>query len=258
MNFLNCDILDGFKTLQDNSVDLIVTSPPYNVGIEYDTWNDVMSYKDYFDWVGKWIQESYRVLKDDGRIAINIPFEVNMIKANSGRVLISSDYWQIMKQIGFNWFGLVRLKELATQRVKFTAWGSYLSPSCPYIHNAEECILIAYKKEKKKVIQGEIDLTKEEFVEFVSGEWGYRAETHGLTMANYSLDIPEKAIKILTFKGETVLDPFSGSGTTGLAAVKLGREFIGFEISKKYYKIGKNRIQDYIDKQNCSLKDFMS
>lgn len=254
---LNCDIMDGFKQLDNGCVDLIVTSPPYNVGIEYDTWNDVMSYESYFDWVDKWLKESYRVLKDDGRIAINIPFEVNMIKSNAGRVLISSDYWQKMKEIGFNWFGLVRLKEISTQRARFTAWGSYLSPSCPYCHNSEECVLLAYKKNPKKQTKGETDLTKQEFVEFVSGEWGYRAETHGLTMANFSEDFPKKAIKFLTYIGETVLDPFCGSGTTGLSCVKLKRDFIGFEISEKYAKIAKNRIQDYIDTQNCALRDMI-
>lgn len=260
-NILNIDILKGFETLQDNSVDLIVTSPPYNVGIEYDSWNDLMSKEEYFVWVDKWLSECFRVLKNDGRIAINVPFEVNMKKQNEngkgeGRVFISAEYWQHMMNIGFGFFGIVRLEELATQRVKFTAWGSYLSPSCPYIHNAEECVILAYKNNYKKEDKGETDLTKEEFVEYVSGCWKYRAETRGLTMANFSEDLPYKAIKLLTYKNETVLDPFTGSGTTGLVATKLQRNFIGFEISEKYFKVATNRIQDYIDRQNCSLSEM--
>jgi site-specific DNA-methyltransferase (adenine-specific) len=229
-----------------------------NVGIEYDSWVDSLSKDSYFEWVRLWLVECYRVLKLDGRIAINVPFEVNMIKSNSGRVNMSAEYWKTMQMVGFQWFGFVRLKERSTQRVKFTAWGSWQSPSCPYIHNAEECVLLAYKESSKKINKGITDLTKEDFVELVSGEWEYRAETQGLTMANYSEDIPMKAIKLLTWQDDMILDPFSGSGTTGVAALKLNRNFIGFEISKQYYKIAYDRIQYEIDKKNCTLNSFIS
>jgi site-specific DNA-methyltransferase (adenine-specific) len=217
-----------------------------------------MSKDEYFNWVNDWLSECLRVLKQDGRIAINIPFEVNMKHNTNERVFISSEYWERMRRIGFKWFGIVRLEEIAAQRSRFTAWGSYLSPSMPYCYNAEECVLLAYKDSPKKLQKGETDLTKEDFIEYVSGCWKYRAETHGLTMANFSLDIPFKTIKLLTWKNDLVLDPFCGSGTTGLACAHLERNFIGFEISEKYTKISKNRIQDHIDKQNCALIDFMN
>jgi len=252
-NIMNTDILEGFKTLEDDSIDLIVTSPPYNVSIKYDSWNDTMSKDDYFDWVGQWLQECYRVLKEDGRIAINIPFEVNMKQCNE-RVFISSEYWQIMKTM-FHFFGMIRLDEVAAQRC-LTSWGSWLSPSFPYIHNAEECVILAYKNSPKKLRKGETDMTKEEFIEYVSGEWKYRAETHGLTMANFSLDIPMKAIKLLSWVGDTVLDPFNGSGTTGVAAVQSNRNYIGFEISPKYHAIAVDRVQHEVDKGNCALTDM--
>lgn len=225
------------------------------MGIEYDKWDDILPITQYFVWVNKWLKESYRVLKSDGRIAINIPFEVNMKQSNE-RVMISSEYWQIMKEVGFKFFGMARLKEVATQRARFTAWGSWLSPSQPYIHNGEECVILAYKEKPNKEVKGETELTKKEFVEYVSGEWSYFAETHGLTKANYSLDIPEKAIKILTYKGETVLDCFTGSGTTGVAAIKLGRDFIGFEISPNYHKIALDRVQHIIDKRDNTLNEL--
>ncbi|MDD5651747.1 MAG: site-specific DNA-methyltransferase [Candidatus Nanoarchaeia archaeon] len=252
----NIDIIEGFKTLKDSSIDLVCCSPPYNIGIEYDSWNDLMTFNDYFDWSKRWLTECYRVLKDDGRIALNIPFEVNMKHNDIGRIFLTSEYWNIMKSIGFKWFGLVRLNEMSSQRVKFTAWGSYLSPSSPYIYNCEECVLLAYKKTHVKEIKGESDLTKEEFVECVNGLWNYRAETQGLTQACYSLDIPTKAIKMLTYKENVILDPFTGSGTTGVAAIKLNRNFIGFEISKKYSDIAKDRIQYEVDKKNCSLNEM--
>ena len=67
----NMDCVEGLKQLDDNSIDLIVTSPPYNVGIDYDTWKDKMPWEDYLAWCKKWLSECFRVLKDDGRICIN-------------------------------------------------------------------------------------------------------------------------------------------------------------------------------------------
>lgn len=252
----NADVMAGFECSPDESVGLIVTSPPYNVGIEYDSWNDVMPRQSYLAWCEMWLKECYRVLKPDGRIAINIPFEANMIKSGDGRVMIVSDYWHIMEKIGFKLFGLIRLEEKQAERSKFTAWGSYMSPSCPYIYNPDECVILAYKELPKKITQGETDLTKEEFVEYVSGVWKYKAETKGLTMANFSLDIPMKAIKILSFKKDTVLDPFMGSGTTGVACMLLDRYFIGFEISPRYHAIAEDRIQYAVDRGNCALGEL--
>ncbi len=252
-NILNVDILEGFKIIPNDSIDLIVTSPPYNVNIQYDSWNDEMPKDDYFSWVQEWLVECHRVLKDDGRIAINIPFEVKM-KASDQRVFIVSDYWEIMKKM-FKFFGMVRLDEVAHERL-LTAWGSWLSPSGPYIHNAEECVILAYKNSPKKLQKGETDLTKEEFIEYVSGIWKYKAETRPLTKVCFSEEIPYKAIKLLTWKGDTVLDCFCGSGTTGVAAIKTGRKFIGFEISKKYHAIAVDRVQYEVDKGNCALQDM--
>ena len=248
----NCDILDGFKNLKDSSVDLVVTSPPYNVSIDYNAWNDSMPAKDYFNWVDKWLSECHRVINSGGRIAINIPFEVNM-KHDGQRVFIVSEYWQLMKKY-FNFFGMIRLDEAAPQR-SLTAWGSYLSPSSPYIHNAEECVLLAYKDSPKKLEKGQTDLTKKEFIEFVSGQWKYQANTRPLTKVE---DIPYKAIKLLSWKGDTVLDPFSGSGTTAVVCTKLERDFVGFEISEEYYKISVDRVQHEVDKRNCALQDMFN
>ena len=143
-----------------------------------------------------------------------------------------------MRKIGFKWAGLVDLIEAQSQRVKYTAWGSYLSASAPYIYNPKECLIIAYKNDWKKG-KGESSLTKEEFIEYVSGMWEYRAETKGLTKANYSLDIPMKAIKILSFVNDIVLDPFLGQGTTIKACKILNRKYIGIDISKRYCQVAR-------------------
>jgi len=247
---LNCDILKGFKNIKDDSVDLIITSPPYNVGIKYDNWNDKLSVKKYYKFVALWLKECYRVLRDDDRIAINIPLEVNMKEGeDSNRLFIVSDYWNIMDKIGFKWFGLARLQENAPHRVKYTAWGSYKSPSSPYIYNAEECVLLAYKNVKKKIKKGRTKITKEDFVKGVTGMWSYTAETHGLTMANFSLDIPFTAINMLSWEKDVVMDPFMGSGTTAVACIKTKRKFIGIEISNNYFNVSIKRIDKFLYKK---------
>ncbi len=263
----NIDCVEGMKKLPDNCIDLVVTSPPYNVDIPYDTHKDNDEMDVYFEWCKVWLGEIYRVLKDDGRIAINIPYEVN-VQDRGGRVFITSEYWQMMKQIGFGFFGLVDLKEVSPHRSKTTAWGSWMSPSSPYIYNPKECMILAYKKDYKKNEKGvpqwgnteEIvgenkngdpkvkkiysELDKKEFMSLVYGQWEYQPDTRPLTKATFSFDIPMKAIKILTYKGDIVLDPFSGSGTTALIAKMLRRNYIGFELSENYTKIARQRISE--------------
>ncbi len=231
------DCLEVMKDIVFNSIDLVVTSPPYNCGIKYDVYNDNLEYSEYLKFTKRWLSQVFRLLKDTGRIALNIPYEVNLHE-RGGRIFLASDYWQLMKDIGFKWAGLIDLIETQAQRVKYTAWGSYLSASAPYIYNPKECLIIAYKNNWKKG-KGESSLTKEEFIEYVSGMWKYRAETKGLTKANFSLDIPLKAIKILSFVNDIVLDPFVGSGTTIKACKMLKRKYIGIEISKRYCQIAR-------------------
>jgi site-specific DNA-methyltransferase (adenine-specific) len=268
----NMDCVKGMGLLPESCIDLVVTSCPYNVGIGYDVHKDDDPMEDYLKWSKNWLSEVYRVLKDDGRIALNIPYEIN-VKERGGRIFMASEFWQIMKEIGFGFFGIVDLEEDSPHRSKTTAWGSWLSPSSPYIYNPKECVILAYKKEYKKIEKGvsSWDYTEElvevegkdgepstmknkkiysqedkkEFMELVFGQWKYFADTKSLTKATYSLDIPMKAIKILTYKNDIVLDCFSGSGTTALAAKKLDRRYIGFELSPNYTEISKKRLEQF-------------
>ena len=147
----------------------------------------------------------------------------------------------------FGFAGIVDLDEKAPQKVKFSAWGSWLSASAPYMHNPKECILLGFKDQWKKLEKGESwydgsQESKKEFMEYVSGMWGYFAETRGMTDANFSLDIPDKAIKFMTYKDDLVLDPFMGSGTTPMACVTLSRNYIGIEREDEYFKIANARV----------------
>jgi site-specific DNA-methyltransferase (adenine-specific) len=258
------------ENLPESCVDLIVTSPPYNVGIDYDSYDDKQSMEDYWQFTKDWLSESYRLLKDDGRIAVNIPYEVN-VQDRGGRILFMSEFYQIMKNLGFKFYGLVDLDENSPHRSKTTAWGSWMSPSSPYIYNPKECVILAYKKDRIKKVKGEpqwkgelVDLEQEdgtikqkmmyqeedkkEFMSLVYGQWEYFADTKQQTKATFSMDIPMNAIKILTYKNDIVLDPFTGSGTSLVAAEVSGRRWIGIELSENYTKVAKERVQHFIDK----------
>jgi site-specific DNA-methyltransferase (adenine-specific) len=264
----NC--VNVMANLPESCVDLIVTSPPYNVGIDYDSYDDKQSMEDYWQFTKDWLSESYRLLKDDGRIAVNIPYEVN-VQDRGGRILFMSEFYQIMKNLGFKFYGLVDLDENSPHRSKTTAWGSWMSPSSPYIYNPKECVILAYKKDRIKKVKGEpqwkgelVDLEQEdgtikqkmmyqeedkkEFMSLVYGQWEYFADTKQQTKATFSMDIPMNAIKILTYKNDIVLDPFTGSGTSLVAAEVSGRRWIGIELSENYAKVAKERVQHFIDK----------
>jgi site-specific DNA-methyltransferase (adenine-specific) len=275
---VNGDCREVMRTMEEGSVDLIVTSPPYGVGIDYDVHDDDMIIEDYLKFSEEWLSEAYRVLKDDGRIALNIPYEINR-QAKGGRIFMVSEVWQVMKKIGFKFFGVVDLEEESPHRSRTTAWGSWMSPSAPYIYNPKECVVLAYKKNHIKKIKGEPEWVgelgekedkngvmkpktiyteeqKREFIDLVFGQWNYFADTRSLTKATFSMDIPTKAIKILTYKNDVVLDPFAGSGTSMVAAETLNRRWVGIELSPNYAKVANERVGFFVQQKRQQVLDF--
>lgn len=246
---LNGNALDVFKIIPDSSIDLIVTSPPYNVGIDYDNWNDTLPIEKYFEFVESFLKEFKRILKTDGRFVINIPLDTNMKHLGyQYRVSLLCEYYALIKKVDLQYNSIIELYESTPHRVKFTAFGSFMSASAPYIYNPKEYLLVGCNQQWKKNNKGKSDITKEEFMEIVTGIWNYKADTRWLTKANFSIDIPYKAIKAFSYVGDVVLDPFMGSGTTAVVAEQLNRKWIGIEISKNYCEIAKNRITNEICK----------
>ena len=277
---VNGDCRQVMGQMPFDSVDLIVTSPPYGVGIAYDVHDDDMLTEEYLKFTEEWLTKAYEVLKDDGRIALNIPYEVNR-QDKGGRVFIVSEVWQIMKRIGFKFYGIVDLEEESPHRSRTTAWGSWMSPSAPYIYNPKECVLLAYKKNHIKKVKGKpqwvgeydqvpdpkepgmfrnklvySDTDKREFIDLVFGQWKYFADTKSLTKATFSMDIPTKAIKILTYKNDVVLDPFAGSGTSLVAAETLDRRWIGIELSPNYCEVANSRVKPFIEGKRQQVMEF--
>jgi len=268
------DCIEVMKEMPEGWVDLIVTSPPYGVNIAYDVHDDDMEIGEYLEFTRKWLTEAYKVLKDDGRIALNIPYEINR-QSKGGRIFFVSEVYQVMKEIGFKFFGVVDLEEDSPHRSKTTAWGSWMSPSSPYIYNPKECVILAYKKVHIKKVKGEPqwkgeptlteegktkmvykDEDKKEFMELVFGQWKYFADTRSLTKATFSMDIPNKAIKILSYKNDVVLDPFNGSGTSCVAAEINDRRWVGIELSENYSNISRERIQGFVDQKRQQKLEF--
>lgn len=268
---INGDCIEVMKTFPEGSIDLLVTSPPYNVNISYDVHKDDLPMEEYYEWSKDWLKEAFRVLKDDGRIAVNVPNELN-VQERGGRILFVAEFWMMMKEVGFKFSGLVDLTEDSPHRVRQTAWGSWMSASAPYVYNPKECIILAYKKSSKKLSKGvsqwlgtptEVttedgkvknkmvyrDEDKKEFMNLVFGRWEYFADTRSLTKATFSMDIPAKAIKILSYKNDIVLDPFMGSGTSAFAAELLDRRWVGIELSPDYTEIARKRVQALIDER---------
>ena len=277
-NYLNKittgDCIEVMKGIPEGSVDLIVTSPPYGVNIAYDVHDDDMEISEYLEFTRKWMTEAYKVLKDDGRIALNIPYEINR-QAKGGRIFLVSEVYQVMKEIGFKFFGVVDLEEDSPHRSKTTAWGSWMSPSSPYIYNPKECIVLAYKKHHIKKVKGEPqwkgeptvteegknkmvyqEEDKRDFMELVFGQWKYLNDSRPMTKATFSMDIPKKAIKILSYKNDIILDPFAGSGTSCVAAEILDRRWIGIELSENYSEIASKRIQAFVDDKRQQKLEF--
>ena len=233
----DCLSKEGLLSIQDNSIDLIVTSPPYNIGIDYDSYFDDLLWKDYFEWCSKWLKECYRVLKPDGRMALNHYLSFGNAKKRLSPI---SELNLISEKIGFKHHSIAVWTDRTLANK--TAWGSFQSASAPYINCPFEGILIMFKERWKKDEKGVSDISKEEFVKLSHGAWDVRTETRGLTKANFSKDFAEKCIKLLSYQEAIVLDPFMGSGTVAVVCKENKRQYVGFEISEKYCEIIKNRL----------------
>ncbi len=184
-------------------------------------------------------QNPYRLLKDDGRFCLNIPLDKN----KGGQQSVYADIINIAKKIGFKYHATIIWNEQNISRR--TAWGSWLSASAPYVIAPVEMIAVLYKKRwKKRSGSGKSDITKEEFIEWTNGVWTFMGESKSRVghPAPFPVELPRRCIKLFSFVGDTVLDPFLGSGSTLIACVLTGRKGIGVEIDKNYCELAKNRL----------------
>ena len=240
------DVIDGLQMVNTDTVALTVTSPPYCVGINYTDRDDNQPYQEYLDWLKKVFTEVYRATKPGGRCVINIDAMTNRQddKDQEYTRCIYAHLYNLMKEIGWKFrTEIAWYKQNAVGRQ--TAWGSYASCSNPIVRRTHEYILVWSKGQWNLEGDSELsDMTKEEFCEYTLSTWFIPPETRN--MGGHPVPFPEKLveriIKLYSYRGDTVLDCFNGSGTTTYVAKALGRSYIGIDNSVDYCKYARERL----------------
>lgn len=242
LNRIFCKSSEKMEELPDNSVHLMVTSPPYNVGKEYDENLTLSEYRAFLKRV--W-SEVKRVLVPGGRACINI--------ANLGRkpyiplhVFVIED----MLELGFLMRGEI-IWNKASSGSPSTAWGSWLSAKNSTLWDIHEYILVFSKGTfTRESLKRKSTISKEEFLEFTKSVWTFPAESATKVghPAPFPVELPYRLIQLYTFEGEVVLDPFIGSGQTAIAAIKTKRHYVGYDVNEEYVKLAERRIQAFSSK----------
>ena len=237
------------RQLENESIDLVVTSPPYNVDLgnnkyhkdPYDLYNDNKDHKEYIDWLRDMFRTIKNKLVSGGRVAINIG------DGKNGSVSTHTDIVQFMvKELNYILMTTIVWNKNSTGNR--TAWGSWLSPSSPSFPCPYEFVLIFAKDSKKKIGKKEnITVTRDEFIKNTWAMWTFAPETRQRKMghrAMFPLELPRRCIQMLSYKGDMVLDPFNGLGSTCVVAKELERDYIGFDLSEEYCKKARIRIDN--------------
>ena len=230
--------------VEDNSVDLVVTSPPYNVDIQYNSHKDDVSYMDYLEFSKKWMARCFEWLKEDGRFCLNVPLDKN----KGGQQSVGADLTTIAKEVGFHYHSTIVWNEGNISRR--TAWGSWKSASAPYVIAPVELIVVLYKEKWKKTSGSKIsDIERNEFMDWTNGLWTFNGESKKRIghPAPFPVELPRRCVKLFSYVNDVVLDPFSGSGTTLIAAVSNNRRGIGIDVDAKYCELARKRILESIE-----------
>ena len=236
----NGDVLT-VKEFKDESIDLIVTSPPYDVNVKYANYNDAISYDDYLTFTNEWLARCYDFAKPDGRLCLNIPIDKN----KGGQRSVYADITSMAKKIGWQYHTTIIWNEQNISRR--TAWGSWLSASAPYVIAPVEAILVMYKERWPKISKGKSDITRDEFIQWTNGVWTFNGESKKKIghPAPFPVELPKRCIKLFSFVGDTVFDPFLGSGTTLLVCQQTARRGIGVEIDEEYCRLAVKRLRKH-------------
>lgn len=227
------------NTFDSTFIDLIVTSPPYNVGMEYNSNNDELSYEQYLEFSETWMRNCYNWSNTQARFVLNIPLDKN----KGGLKPVGADLTKIAQKVGWKYQSTIIWNEGNISRR--TAWGSWLSASAPFVIAPVELIVVLYKDSWKKTNGSKLsDISREEFMDWTNGVWTFNGES-GKRIghpAPFPKDLPYRAIKLFSYVDDMVFDPFTGSGTTLIQACNHNRKGIGLELDTSYCELAKNRI----------------
>jgi site-specific DNA-methyltransferase (adenine-specific) len=257
------------RELPDNSVALVVTSPPYFVGKEYELalgeGHVPASYLDYLGMLRDVFAECARVLEPGGRIAVNV--------ANLGRKpyrSLASDVISILQDD----LGLLLRGEIVWVKGEGAsgscAWGSFASASNPVLRDLTERVVVACKgrfdralsraERRRRGLPHENTITKDDFMAWTLDVWRIPAE-HARRVghpAPFPVELPRRLIELYTYRGDLVLDPFLGSGSTAVAAVRTGRRYVGYDIDPRYVELAERRVAAELQRQQGSIETAAS
>lgn len=241
------DSIEQLNNIKDNTVNCVITSPPYNVDLgnnkynknKYNSYDDNKPYDEYI----RWLESIFFIVKsklvDGGRVCINIG------DGKNGAIPTHSDIIQFMtKRLGYGYISTILWNK--SQIGNRTAWGSWLSPSSPSYPCPFEYILMFYKGDRSLQHTGEANMTKAEFIDYATALWSFPPETRLNDIghpAAFPVELPRRCILMNTYVNDVVLDPFMGSGSTGVACINTNRNFIGIELDDEYFRISEERIK---------------
>lgn len=230
--------------LSDGSVNLIVTSPPYGLDKPYAGVQDLAG--GWREFMVDWLAEAYRVAAPGGRLAVNVPLDTtrpSLRPTYAQTVFAALEVgWSYRASIVWNEGNVIRGDQYGS-----LARGSVDSSSAPHVVAPVEMVPLFVKGEWNRG-GGDSDLTHEEWLHWTNGLWTFPGESRSWEghPAPFPLELPRRLIKLLSFRGDTVLDPFAGSGTTLVAAHQLGRVAVGVDLSPDYVASAKRRIAEAI------------
>lgn len=247
------------KELADNSTHLVITSPPYWQLKDYGTTNQIGyhdSYENYINNLNLVWQECFRVLENGCRLCINIgdQFARSVYYGRYKVIPIRTEIIKFCETIGFDYMGSVIWQKSTTMN---TTGGATIMGSFPYPRNGiikldYEFILIFKKNGEPQKLNKELKelskLTKEEWNLYFQGHWRFNGVRQDDHIAMFPEELPKRLIKMFSFVGDTIIDPFMGSGTTSLAAKNLGRNSVGYEINPKFIDIIKQKLEVNVNK----------
>ena len=256
----NLDCLEAMAILPDQSINLTVTSPPYNIGKEYE---NLLPLDDYINWCEKWITEVYRLTLCDGAFWLNLGYL--SIKNRAKAIPISYLLWDkipfyLIQEIVWNYgAGVAGSKFFSPRNEKFL-W--YVKNSEAYTFNLDDIRdpNVKYPNQKKngKIRVNPLGKNPTDVWEFPKVTSGQNRSSKERTPhpAQFPSAVIQRIIQASSNQNQIILDPFLGSGTTAMVALDLNRLVIGFEIRQDYCDIAANRIETFLQDKNSRVEQL--
>lgn len=237
-NRLYCKSSERMQEIPDHSIHLMITSPPYNASKDYD---EDLSLPEYLGLLRRVFEETYRVLVTGGRACVNV--------ANLGRkpyLPLNAFVSHLMLDVGFLMRGEI-IWNKGGQASPSTAWGTWMSATNPVLRDIHEYILVFSKGSFSRRPDGkDSTITRDDFLEFTRSVWDMAPASARKIghPAPFPLELPQRLIELYSYRGDVVLDPFCGSGTTCIAAMGRGRDYVGYDTSPEYLELAEKRLQE--------------